>query len=251
MTADSWNAATAISRCPIAPWEGDVWRGHRRKYVASDASGSRRFSGRYNRGLDLVAEGLISESEVWSALYLALGPDVCIGEILRHRMQLSDLADFRLSRLHVRLRRVAKCNDLSLLGVSFEALCDDKDYAIPQSLAAAAIAHGAEAILVPSATRLGHNLVIFPEHLDQHSTIEVVDSIDPRLYVPRSCAARYGAMAPSPGMTGRPVNVVPSCLTPDRATSKIARASTVGVARVAASRQSGLWTLAPRTSLFT
>ncbi len=44
-----------------------------------------------------------------------------------------------------------------------------------------ALALEAEAVLVPSATRLGDNLVILPDRLRQDSRIEPVGSIDPRL----------------------------------------------------------------------
>jgi hypothetical protein len=97
---------------------------------------------------------------------------------------LSDLADFRLTRLHVKLGRVVDCRDLALLGIDFEKLCDATDYTLPQALAAAAITCGAEAILVPSATCLGDNLIVFPDYVGEGSTLEEVDSVDPRLYDP-------------------------------------------------------------------
>jgi len=52
-------------------------------------------------------------------------------------------------------------------------------------LGCVALDAGAEAILVPSATRLGENLIIFPDNLQASSRVEVVDYRHPRLYVER------------------------------------------------------------------
>jgi hypothetical protein len=43
-----------------------------------------------------------------------------------------------------------------------------------------------EGLLVRSATRLGDNLILFPDNLRAGSRIEVVPSRDPRLFVQRS-----------------------------------------------------------------
>jgi RES domain len=47
------------------------------------------------------------------------------------------------------------------LGLTPADLADDVDYRAPQALAAAAMAAGAEALLVPSVTGLGDNLIVF------------------------------------------------------------------------------------------
>lgn len=141
-----------------------------------------RFSGRYNRGLDEFGE-----REVWPALYLAVDPETCLGEVLRHVSagRLGQLNEYRISRLSLDLELVLDCRDPSKLGLAFEDLSDDVDYRVPQALAAAAIAQGAEAILVPSATRLGENIIVFPAQLRLTSRIVIVDGRDPRLYVVR------------------------------------------------------------------
>src|SRR5262245_17936699 len=59
-------------------------------------------------------------------------------------------------------------------------LLDDLDLAVPQSLVAAR-RRGAEGLVVPSASLLGDNLVIFLDRLRPTSLIEVVRSIEPRL----------------------------------------------------------------------
>lgn len=155
---------------------------HRRKYAATDPGGSRRVSGRYHRGLDRFPE-----DEVWPALYLSLAPEVCLGEILRHVSAdlLPQLNDFRISELSLQLVAVADCRDAGALGLTLDDLCDDFDYRATQAIAAAAIASGAEGVLVPSATRLGDNLIVFTTRLRPESRITVVSSREPRLYVPR------------------------------------------------------------------
>lgn len=155
---------------------------HKRRYSATDAGGSRKVSGRYNRGLDLF-----HENEVWTALYLALGAEICLGEVSRHITPdlLPQLNGYRLSELAVRLAAVLDCRDMAVLGLQPTDLWHDTDCSIPRVLAAAAIAQGVEGILVPSATRLGDNLIIFPELLRANASLEIVGERDPALYVPR------------------------------------------------------------------
>lgn len=79
-------------------------------------------------------------------------------------------------------RAISGCATLRWTG-SVSDLCHETDYRIPQELAAASIARGAEAVLVPSATRLGDNLILFPSNIKPTSRIDVVNSRDPMLYV--------------------------------------------------------------------
>ena len=66
-------------------------------------------------------------------------------------------------------------------------LCRPHNYAKPHQVAAAARTMGVEGILVPSCTEFaGGNLVVFPDLLDTHSTIEVVRSEDPTLFINES-----------------------------------------------------------------
>ena len=95
------------------------------------------------------------------------------------------LNEYRLSELDVELEAILDCRDATALWLSHEDLMRDYDFAITQEIAAAAIAQGAEGILVQSATGLGDNLVVFPAQLRGASRLAVVGSRDPRLYVPR------------------------------------------------------------------
>jgi hypothetical protein len=124
---------------------------------------------------------------VWAALYLALSSEVSVSEVLRHFSPelMPQLNEYRLSELDVELEAILDCRDATALWLSHEDLMRDYDFAITQEIAAAAIAQGAEGILVQSATGLGDNLVVFPAQLRGASRLAVVGSRDPRLYVPR------------------------------------------------------------------
>jgi RES domain-containing protein len=177
-----WDPAAAVASCRVVARRRSAWRAHNRKYAADDPGGSLRVSGRYNRGLDQFP---VAES--WPALYLALGQAICLGEVLRHLTpdRLLTLANYRLTELQVTLSAVIDCRNVDQLGLALADLCDDLDYRVPQSLAAAAITRGVEAMLVPSAARLGDNLVVFPHCLRPSSRITVVRTVDPRLIVGR------------------------------------------------------------------
>src|SRR5215207_5596081 len=175
---EGWDAAAALAARPEAAWDGRLWRMHKRRYPADDPGGVRLVSGRYNRGLDRFGEG-----EVFTALYLATAPEVCLGEIYRHTTPelLPFLNGFRLSELSASLGRVADCRDPGRLGLAPGGLSHDTDYRATQALGAAANRGGLEGILVPSATGLGDNLILFPQNLLAGSRLEVVSVRDPRL----------------------------------------------------------------------
>ena len=179
---EGWDAEAALAGRPVVDWEGRLWRMHKRRYPAEDPGGARLVSGRYNRGLDRFPEG-----ETFPALYLATAPEICLGEVYRHVTPelLPSLNDFRLSELSASLHELADCRDPSALGLAPEDLAHDTDYRATQSLGAAADARGLEGLLVPSATGLGDNLILFPQNLLAGSRLTVVSSRDPRLYVRR------------------------------------------------------------------
>src|SRR5215210_350355 len=181
-TPEGWDAAAALAGRPATAWEGHLWRMHKRRYRAEDPGGARLVSGRYNRGLDRFSEG-----ETFPALYLATSPEICLGEVYRHVTPeiLPSLNDFRLSELLASIQAIVDCRDPSALGLTPEDLSHDTDYRATQALGAAADRRGLEGLLVPSATGLGDNLILFPQNLLAGSRIGAVSSRDPRLYVRR------------------------------------------------------------------
>lgn len=180
-----WDADAAIGSCLVVRgWRGGAWRFHKRRYGAIDHRGSLTTTDRYNRATDLFPP-----DQTRPVLYLALDRAVSIGEIQRHLSPafLPALIDYRLTTMRVDLvGSVVLCDDPARLGLGLDDLCHDTDWAAPQRLAAAAVVRGVEAMVVPSATRLGDNLVVFPLLLQPGSTILETGSVDPRLYVDRS-----------------------------------------------------------------
>lgn len=98
---------------------------------------------------------------------------------------MSRLNLYRISEIEVDFATIVDCRDLEATGISLNDLLDDHDYTMSQRLGAAVIATGAEGLLVPSATRLGDNLVVFPTNLRPESRLEIIASRDPMLYVER------------------------------------------------------------------
>jgi hypothetical protein len=88
-----------------------------------------------------------------------------------------------LSEFQVSLQCVYDLSKPEEFGIDSEDLIEDRDYALPQSLSAALRDQRAEAFLVPSATLLGVNLVVFPDLLRDGSSVEVLANRKTRLYV--------------------------------------------------------------------
>lgn len=169
-----------ISSWTRGVWEGRAWRLHAARYAPDDPGGSYRVSGRYNRGKDFFGE-----DEVFPALYLATSPEVSLGEKQRHltSVNLPRMKNQVLSEFCVRLQAVYDLSKPEELGIDGKGLADDHDYSFSQSLSAALRQRGAEAFLIPSATLLGINLVVFPDRLRDRSSLEILESRRTRLYV--------------------------------------------------------------------
>jgi hypothetical protein len=144
-------------------------------------------SGRYHRGSDVYLE-----HEAWAALYLACGRDVALAEVVRHLSPTlwRRLATYRLTEVRVELAAVLDCRDPEPLGLTADDLLHDTDYGVTQALGAAVLALGLEGLLVPSATRLGDNLVVFPTNRRGRSSLVAGSYVDPRLLVERPIPER-------------------------------------------------------------
>src|SRR5262245_36629001 len=189
MAADEptlWNASAAIQACRTIRWSGEVWRFHGRKYPGDSAAGSLKVSGRFNRGRDKFPE-----HETWPALYTSLAEHIALGERLRHTTPetLRQLANQRLCQLSVDLHVVlvacapSGCADLAVPGLTNDALCHPTDYTKTHEFARAARTL-AEALLIPTCTKFPEgNLIIFPDRLRSESSIHLIDSQDPDLFV--------------------------------------------------------------------
>jgi hypothetical protein len=170
-------------------WIGSVWRGHDRDYRGDDAGGSILFSGRYNKGVDSSPL-----TDCWPALYTSVDRSICYAERLRHtefdtpRLAAAKWARTVFTQLDVELQAVLNFMDPAPAGLTVDDLCQDTDnpkvdYDLPQRLAAAAIHLGAEALLVPSATRVDDavpNVIIFTAQLRPGSRISEIERVEPR-----------------------------------------------------------------------
>lgn len=206
-----WNAADAAARCAVGSWSGVVWRGHSSAFSPTDWHGSLLFSGRFNRGYDTA-----SAEQAWPVLYLAVERAAVLAEMMRHlisdtpsrldallsenpnmtakelaqacRMQVSGLNNRRMSKIYASLSTVADCLDVRALGLTLPGqepadLFHDTDYTVGQELAAAVRARGCEAMLVPSATKFGNSLIVFPDNLTSSATIELIETTAHPFYV--------------------------------------------------------------------
>lgn len=174
MPLSGWDAADALAALPFVSWSGDTWRVHLARYQADDTTGSTIASGRFHR-----AQREYPSSDHWRALYLALGPDIPIGEMLRHfkGRPLMEVRLYRRTKLDVSVAQVIDCRDVVALGLAHGALLDDVRYTVGQGLGLAAVRRGAEGILVPSATRAGDNLILFPDNLLPTSRVVVTTDV--------------------------------------------------------------------------
>jgi len=165
----------------IGPWSGFVWRTHSRRYRADSSEGSKRYSGRFNRGLDDD-----SSTTRWPALYTACSELIALSETVRniqndHANRLSNL---RLSSLEVHLDRVLYAHAFTngkpqqLFGIDFDRQCEGSDYHATHEFARL-VRDQAEDMLVPSCSGLHQgNLIIFPDRMAADSVINVVESIN-------------------------------------------------------------------------
>jgi RES domain-containing protein len=170
-----WDARQAVDAGIIVPVKGAVWRGHRRRYAAIDHGGSLRSSARFHQAAKDFPTG-----PTWPALYTAFDLAVALGELQRN-VRSEEIDQYRLTEIWVQLDEVLDCRDLAALGLVEADLFDNTDFETPRALAAAAIERNVEGIFVPSASRLGDNLIIFPHLVRARSVVVEVRTIDPVL----------------------------------------------------------------------
>jgi hypothetical protein len=91
----------------------------------------------------------------------------------------------RLTTLSITIEALLDCRDPTSMGLVRDDLLHDTDYRTTQQIGAASVARGVEGIIVPSATLLGDNIVLWVSQMRPSSRIDVIRSEDPRLYVPR------------------------------------------------------------------
>lgn len=172
----------AVAGRPIVPWTGSVWRAHSRRYGPTNDAGSRRASGRWHVA---AADPDRGNEAAWPALYTSLDLAVCSFEVqrivTRRGGTITALRGYRYTELWLRLGAVVDVRDESALGVDAGALTRDDDLSLPRAIAHAARGRAAEAILVPSASLVGDNLILFLDLRRVGSVVEVVRWLAPNL----------------------------------------------------------------------
>lgn len=96
------------------------------------------------------------------------------------------LNKLRITEVQIHLQSIVDLSNPGSIGLPADSLLDDLEYSLTQTIARAVVDRNAEGIIVPSATRLGNNLVVFPDNLQPGSRIDVIASRDPVLYVERN-----------------------------------------------------------------
>jgi hypothetical protein len=120
---------------------------------------------------------------------LSENPNITARELARAcRIQVSGLNNRRVSKIYVSLAMVADCQDVRTLGLAPPGqepadMFHDTDYTAGQELAAAVRARGCEAMLVPSATKFGNSLIVFPDNLASSARIELIETTAHPFYV--------------------------------------------------------------------
>jgi RES domain-containing protein len=175
--------AAIVASSSLVKWSGRVWRCHHRLRAALNADGSLGdVGGRFNAG----NKSVISPS--FRALYSSVESAGALLEVIRHLahksvdahdiVALEDLAMRVLSQFDVELQQVFDWSLDRELKQVLTSPSSAMSYAYTQQLAAAAIAAGAEAIIVPSATGIDANLVIFVDGLSEISRVDVIRRIE-------------------------------------------------------------------------
>lgn len=174
MPPQGWNAERAVAAARSRSFRGTVWRVHWREVAPTDWSLSLRTSGRYHRGLDLFPP-----DHVFPALYTSLAPEVAIWEMVRRTAarNLAYLQNNVLTELEVDLTRVLDAPDPAMVGLT-PAEMTGPDQQPCQDLAAVAVTHGYEGMLVPSAALPGRNLVLLPTNLPEPPPMHIVRSTE-------------------------------------------------------------------------
>lgn len=171
--------ASIIASSVLQAWSGRVWRCHHRSRAALNADGSLAgIGGRFNAGVDSDVK------PPFRALYASIESAAALLEVVRHLgyrspdrravVALDDIAMRVLTQIDIDLQRVF---DLRKEPVLRENL-SHASYRQTQQVAGAAFNRGAEGVLVPSATGIDANLVLFVDNLDDSSRIDLLRQID-------------------------------------------------------------------------
>lgn len=132
------------------------------KYDVLNTNGSLLYPGRYNNGKFRV-------------LYTADSQEVCKREQAR-KTAIKTKLTYKIAKLNVKLRKVINLTNeknLKILNIQKDGLLGDC-WILTQQIASLAYQKGYEALLVPSVTRKGNNIILFLENFTKDSTLKKV-----------------------------------------------------------------------------
>jgi RES domain-containing protein len=170
--------ASIAASSVFQPRSGRAWRCHHRSRSVLNAEGSLAAGGgRFNAGVDSDVKppfrGLYASIESAAALLEVVRHLGYRSPDRRHVVALDAIAMRVLTQIDVELQRVFDWRAEPGLRENLNHV----SYRQTQQLAGAAFGAGAEGILVPSATGIDTNLVVFVDNLGDGSRIEVVRQI--------------------------------------------------------------------------
>ena len=150
-----------IQKLVPSPLAGTYFRSVSPEYEGQvlDTRGSFKHGGRYN------------PTGEFGALYISDSEKLCKAEVEK-RIKLTCVDSQAIRKIKVSLTKVldlTKSGNLKKLGVTKQDLIQDRNeggWTLPRNIARLAYKSGYEAILTPSATSKGNNLVIFGKHID-------------------------------------------------------------------------------------
>jgi len=130
------------------------------KYDALNTNGSLLYPGRYNSGEFFV-------------LYTSDSREVCVAELAR-KAGIKTKLICKIAKLNVRLKKVLDLTNeknLKILDIQKDSLIGS-NWNFTQHIASLVYHKGYEALLVPSATGKGNNIILFPGNFAKDSVIK-------------------------------------------------------------------------------
>lgn len=151
---------------PVHVFEGTVYRVvlKKRQNNILSTEGNRFFPGRYH---------LINETGI---LYTSLNEGTAIREVKRHMPVEGWDEELVSGTVHLKLNKVLDLTDgsvLKKLGLTEEDL-RTPDWSLTQAISFSAKRAGLEALIVPSATGEGKNLIVFEDNFGEGCSLRVV-----------------------------------------------------------------------------
>lgn len=144
------------------PLSTSCYRMVSQKYGVLNTNGSLLYLGRYSNG-------------EFRVLYAADSREVCKQEHARKTAIKTKLA-YKIAKLNVKLNKVINLTNeknLKMLDIQKDDLLGDR-WILTQHIASLAYQKGYEALLVPSVTGKGNNIILFPENFTKDSTLKKV-----------------------------------------------------------------------------